>query len=176
MGGSLVLISALNGMTAATSEYAMLDSMFAMDPVFPGLGVEFDQALSSQLDDPYINPSWESEPLHFPPQMDVGNRYTSKSILGQPSLEAYTQSLQAGEGPGGGTWASWTNSTATHQDPRVEGPSSMSRGSMSANPGQLGAGASDSASTAIMPGERFIAEQGRKQISSSEVYRSVVKP
>lgn len=34
-------------MSAATSEYAMLDSMFAMDPVFPGLGVDsLDQSFN----------------------------------------------------------------------------------------------------------------------------------
>lgn len=46
------------GMTAATSEYAMLDSMFAMDPVFPGLGglEGLDQPM--QVDQQFINSGW----------------------------------------------------------------------------------------------------------------------
>jgi hypothetical protein len=139
-----------NGMTAATSEYAMLDSMFAMDPVFPGLG-NLDT-----LDQQFI-PNWDNNnnnndtnhtqniqsqslPVHptsFPNQNQ--NQNQNMDVLATPTQF---------DGPGT-PWSIWLQGTLQGQN-QVPIPEDGLMGNGNGN--------------------------GKQTMSSSEVYKKVVKP
>ena len=147
-----------NGMTAATSEYAMLDSMFAMDPVFPGLG-NLDT-----LDQQFI-PNWDnnnnnndtnhtqniqsqSQPVHptsFPIQNQNKNQNQNIDMLATPTQ------LDAPGTP----WSTWLQGTLQGQN-QVPIPEEGLMGNGNGNGNGNGS--------------------GKKTMSSSEVYKKVVKP
>jgi hypothetical protein len=136
-------------MTAATSEYAMLDSMFAMDPVFPGLG-NLDT-----LDQQFI-PNWDtntnndtnhtqniqsqSHPVHptsFP------NQNQNIDMLATPTQF---------DAPGT-PWSTWLQGTLQGQtQAQIPEEGLMGNGNGNGN------------------------GSGKKTMSSSEVYKKVVKP
>lgn len=140
-----------NGMTAATSEYAMLDSMFAMDPVFPGLG-NLDT-----LDQQFI-PNWDNNnnndtnhtqniqsqslPVHptsFPNQTQ--NQNQNMNMLSTPTQF---------DAPGT-PWSTWLQGTLQGQ---TQAPIPED--------GLIGNGNGNG--------------NGKQTMSSSEVYKKVVKP
>jgi len=149
-------------MTAATSEYAMLDSMFAMDPVFPGLG-NLDNLEPMSLDQQFI-PNWDtntntttntganndtnhtrniqsqSHPVH--PTFLSNNNNQNQGPMDQSQGGQITDAVNGGGIDPGTPWSTWLQSTLQGQQTTVP----LDDGS------------------------------GKKTMSSSEVYKKVVKP
>lgn len=155
-------------MTAATSEYAMLDSMFAMDPVFPGLGGLDGMDQPMQLDQQFVNPSWDSptrpQTANAPSMNPTQQQSNYSTSLPNPApAQQQQQRPSAATAPGINTmlttpptydlpsspWTTWVNSQVTGVD---------------------GSGAAATAAGLLAGGS------GKKTMSSSEVYKTVTKP
>jgi hypothetical protein len=168
-------------MTAATSEYAMLDSMFAMDPVFPGLGGldNLDQPLS--LDQQYISPNWtndnnnnhtqsiqsQSHPVHptfsmpNPPSDSMNQRHRHSAdaqIQGHHGTLPAPPTFDMPSSP----WSTWLNGQGG-QTPQAQAQAQTLDDGMTAG-GLLASGMGNGTG------------QSKRTMNSSEVYKKVTKP
>jgi hypothetical protein len=165
-------------MTAATSEYAMLDSMFAMDPVFPGLGGldNLDQPLS--LDQQFM-PNWSDDNSNI----NNGNSNHTQNIQSQSNPVHPTFAIQNQNQTSHGTdhgllpnppqfeipstpWSMWLNSAPQSGDNGQI--ASLAQGQASAQTKTLEDG--------ISSGGLLASGTNKKTMNSSEVYKKVVKP
>jgi len=167
-------------MTAATSEYAMLDSMFAMDPVFPGLGGldNLDQPLS--LDQQFM-PNWGNDNNN-----NNGNTNHTQNIQSQshPVHPSFAMPNQQGQNAGSQN----TNTDLLPNPPQFEIPSTPWSMWLNSTPqtGDNGQVANQTQGQALaqtktledgMTGGGLLASgTNKKTMSSSEVYKKVVKP
>lgn len=143
-------------MTAATSEYAMLDSMFAMDPVFPGLG-NLDT-----LDQQFI-PTWDN---------------TNNNNGGSDTN--HTQNIQSQSHPVHPTFLSNQN-----QNQNNTNSNNSNNNDILTTPTQYDApgtpwstwlqGTLQQGQTQA-PDEGLMGNGNGKTMSSSEVYKKVIKP
>lgn len=159
-----------NGMTAATSEYAMLDSMFAMDPVFPGLGGLDGLDQPMQVDQQFVNPAWTGSPQR---QSDQNNTFTSLSNAPHPSQQQQQQQQLNADRPGMTSSGLDANAVLT-TPPSFDLPTSPWTTWLQ---NQMGGGGADGTTGAAATAAGLLAGgTGKKTMSSSEVYKTVTKP
>jgi hypothetical protein len=146
-------------MTAATSEYAMLDSMFAMDPVFPGLGNLDD------LNQQFI-PNWGTDPTTTTTSTN-GNGDTNHN---------HTQNISSQSHPVHPTFLS---NQPPQQQQQQQQPDLLSTGFDAPTPWSTwlqntlqGQGQGQTQ----VPVDEGLLAGNKKTMSSSEVYKKVVKP
>lgn len=145
------------GMTAATSEYAMLDSMFAMDPVFPGLG---GLEGLDQLDQQFM-PNWTNTQNQ---NQNQNNNNLSMPPMQQPIQPTFAPTLP----PQQMSTASTESNNLLHTPP-VDLPNSPWSTWLN------GQGQAQTLEDGMMAGG--IGTSGTKRtMSSSEVYKKVTKP
>lgn len=155
-------------MTAATSEYAMLDSMFAMDPVFPGLGGldGLDQPMPMDAQQ-FINPNWGmgSNSPQLPSSRNNSNAGAFSTSLPNPLRQQDQQQYQQQQ------QRPLATDTVLTAPPNFELPNSPWSAWLNSSNGQTGAAMADPTAA-----ELLAASGGKKTMSSSEVYRTVTKP
>ena len=158
-------------MTAATSEYAMLDSMFAMDPVFPGLG-NLDNLEPMSLDQQFI-PNW-----------DTNTTTTSNNDTN------HTRNIQSQSHPVHPTFMSNNNSSNQNQGQDQTQIQNQNQNQIQGNTNQttdiINSGGIDPGTPwstwlqGTLQGQSTTAPMddgsGKTTMSSSEVYKKVVKP
>lgn len=178
-------------MTAATSEYAMLDSMFAMDPVFPGLGGLEGLDQSMQLDNQFVNRNWGTQDIDLQsrPQQTQSTTSLGNALHGDPFSTSLTNPIPSN--PNQNQNQSSGRIQNQNQDSNLQHSSSamlttpptfdlpnspwtawlnnQTSGGVDGN----GMNASSGAATAA---GLLAAGSGKKTMSSSEVYKTVTKP
>lgn len=184
-----------NGMTAATSEYAMLDSMFAMDPVFPGLGGLDGLDQPMQLDNQFVNRNWggQDDSLSRPqaqstnPSTGLGN-----TLHGDPFSTNLTTSIPQHQTQASGRMHN-QNETQNHNQeqnlrhtssnavlttpPSFDLPNSPWTAWLNTQTsGGVDGSATNPPSGTTTAAGLLAAGSGKKTMSSSEVYKTVTKP
>jgi hypothetical protein len=148
------------GMTAATSEYAMLDSMFAMDPVFPGLGgLEGMDSLEQQF-----MPNWSNN-------NNNNNLSSIPQIQANPIQPTFSSTLPPpNQNQQNNTMVSSTDSNNTLlTTPPIDLPNSPWSTWLS------GQGQAQTLEDGMMAGGAGV-NGTKRTMSSSEVYKKVTKP
>lgn len=161
-------------MNAATSEYAMLDSMFAMDPVFPGLGL--DQPFDLGWDTANIQQSQQMEQ-----QNNMGFTFDNNTNNNNSNQEGYT-----GDNLGLDTqqpWMSWIDNSNFLTDGVTPIGNDGTMNAFAEDNGNSNGLTAETPVNKTLPEskgpttiEGFLASTFGTKKSSSEVYRTVVKP
>lgn len=187
-----------NGMTAATSEYAMLDSMFAMDPVFPGLGGLDGLDQPMQIENQFVDRNWggqENDALLGPQhQSNHSGNGLGNNLHDDPFSTNLSTSISTNRNQSSGriknplhdpnsqnqnqNSLTSSNNTMLTTPPSFDLPNSpwtawlnnQTSGGVDANVLSTSGGGATTAAGLLAAGG------GKKTMSSSEVYKTVTKP
>lgn len=178
-----------NGMTAATSEYAMLDSMFAMDPVFPGLGGLDGLDQPMQLDNQFMNQDWGAQ------NNDINQRPQAQSSTSAPALNDTIHGNSSYPNLAPSISPNQAQSSARMGNSGVDSDYQHSSNTMLTTPptfdlpnspwtawlnnqtsGGVDGNGTNTSSAVTTAAGLLAAGSGKKTMSSSEVYKTVTKP
>jgi hypothetical protein len=154
-----------NGMTAATSEYAMLDSMFAMDPVFPGLG-----GLDT-LDQQFMDPNWGNSGLPSLPQPQHQQQANPIHPNFSTSLPSQNQTPHQSQ-----PQQQMHPRTNESSDTLLPTPPSFDLPNSPWTTWLSGQGQAQTLEDGMMAGGLIASGGNKRTMSSSEVYKKVTKP